>query len=143
MTQVDEPSQDRRSWLFTTAADELLDRLKALGELTRSAGNSTLGALPNPVPRAAADVLSSLRGVVDQVPPPTAAVDLFLEEVKAKKALVQALQVQLASFENQLDVMERSLAPLQAWGRQWSSVHEVLLDALGPRSDGNDPPRRG
>ncbi|HWH28071.1 MAG TPA: hypothetical protein VNU26_03755, partial [Mycobacteriales bacterium] len=79
---------------------------------------------------AAGDVLASLRSLVEQVPPPAAAIDLFLEEVKAKRALVQALQAQLASFESQLEVMERSLEPLQAWGRQWSAVQDGIADVL-------------
>ena len=125
-----EPSQDRSSRFLRAAADEFLDRLGALAELTRTAGSSTLGALPGPVQGAATDVLSSLRGLVDQVPPPTAAVELFLEELKAKRALVQAMQVQLASFDSQLEVMERSLAPLHAWGRHWSAVQGGLAEAL-------------
>ncbi len=130
-----DPPRDRRPGLLRGAADELLERLQTLADLTRSAGASTLSALPGPLPSAATDVLSSLRRLVEQAPPPTVAVDLFLEEVKAKRALVQALQVQLASFETQLDVMERSLTPLQAWGRQWSAVQGGLLDALSPRRE--------
>jgi hypothetical protein len=136
---VDEPPQDRTSGLLRLATEELLERLRTLADLTRSAGSSTLGALPGPLPGAAGDVLSSLRRLAEQAPPPTAAIDLFLEEIKAKRALVQALQVQLASFDSQLDVMQRSLEPLQAWGRQWSAVQEGLLDALrlpGAHDDG-------
>ena len=125
-----EPSEDRRSGLLRSAADELLERLGTLADLTRTAGSTTLGALPGPVQGAATDVLASLRGLVEQVPPPTAAVELFLEEVKAKRALVQAMQVQLESFDSQLEVMERSLAPLQAWGRHWSAVQGGLAEAL-------------
>ena len=133
---MDEPSEDRRSGLLRAAAEEVLERLGTLADLTRTASSSTLGALPGPVQGAATDVLSSLRGLVEQVPPPTAAVELFLEEVKAKRALVQAMQVQLASFDNQLELMERSLAPLHAWGRHWSAVQGGLAEALHPPGTG-------
>ena len=132
---MEEPSQDRRAGLLRAAGEELRDRLAALADVARRAGATTLGALPGPLPRAAADVLSSVRDLLEQVPPPTAAVELFLEEVKAKRALVQALQVQLASFDAQLEVMERSLAPLHAWGQQWSAVQGGLADALAPVRD--------
>jgi hypothetical protein len=140
VSALEEPSEDRRSGLLRAAADELLERLGALSDLTRAAGSTTLGALPGPMQGAATDVLSSLRGLVMQVPPPTSAVELFLEEVKAKRALVQAMQVQLASFDSQLEVMERSLAPLHAWGRHWSAVQGGLAEALRSHDDRGDPP---
>lgn len=140
---MDETSHARRAGLLRGATEELLERLRTLAELTRSAGATTMGALPGPLPGAAGDVLASLRSLVEQAPPPTAAVDLFVEEVKAKKALVQALQVQLASFESQLDVMERSLAPLQAWGRQWSAVQEGILEVFPSTRDRADGPDAG
>jgi len=127
---VEDPAQDRAAGLLRAASEELIDRLRALADLTRSTGAGSLGALPGPLPTVAGDVLASLRSLVEQVPPPAAAIDLFLEEVKAKRALVQALQAQLASFESQLEVMERSLEPLQAWGRQWSAVQDGIADVL-------------
>jgi len=127
---VDEPPPERREGLLQAATDELLERLRTLGDLTRSVGSTTLGAVPGPLPRAAADVLGSIRSLVDQVPPPTAVVDVFAEEVKAKRALVQAMQVQLASFDKQLELLEQSLGPLQAWGRQWAAVQHGVADVL-------------
>jgi hypothetical protein len=127
---VDEPSPERREGLLQAATDELLDRLRTLGDLTRSVGSTTLGAVPGPLPRAAADVLGSIRSLVDQVPPPTAVVDVFAEEVKAKRALVQAMQVQLASFDKQLELLEQSLGPLQVWGRQWAAVQDGVAEVL-------------
>jgi hypothetical protein len=139
---VDEPPQDRAAGLLRGATEELLERLRTLADLTRSAGTTTLGALPGQLPGAAGDVLTSLRRLVEQAPPPVAAIELFLEEVKAKRALVQALQAQLASFDSQLDVMQRSLEPLQAWGRQWTAVQEGLLDVLRLPGAEDDPASR-
>jgi hypothetical protein len=139
---VDEQPQDRPPGLLRGATEELLERLRTLADLTRSAGSSTFGALPGPLPGAAGDVLSSLRRLVEQAPPPTAAIDLFLEEVKAKRALVQAMQVQLASFDSQLEVMERTLEPLHAWGRQWSALQEGMMDALRLPGAQDDHPGR-
>ena len=118
--------------MLRAAADELFDRVRALSDVMRSAGGTALGAVGTPLPLAAADVLSSLRSVVEQAPPPTAALDLLLEEVRAKRALVQAMQVQLKSFESQLEVLERSLQPLHEWGKQWSRLQATLGTALRP-----------
>ena len=113
--------------VLRAAADELFDRVRALSEVMRSAGGTALGA-----PLAAGDVLSSLRSVVEQAPPPTVALDLLLEEVRAKRSLVQAMQVQLASFDSQLEVLERSLHPLHEWGKQWSRLQATLGASLRP-----------
>ncbi len=107
---MDEPEQ--RQNMFRAAADDLSNRVRALTDAVLSASGSAIGAVGGPVPAAAADVLSSLRNVVEQAPPPTAALELLLEEVRAKRALVQAMQTQLASFDSQLEVLERSLQPL-------------------------------
>lgn len=124
---------DQPQSMLRAAADELFDRVRTLSDVMRSAGGTALGAVGNaPLPLAAADVLSSLRSVVEQAPPPTAALDLMLEEIRAKRALVKAMQVQLASFESQLEVLERSLQPLHEWGKQWSRLQATLGASLRP-----------
>ena len=126
----DEPEQSQG--MFRAAADELFDRVRALSDVMRSASGTALGAVGAPLPMAAADVLSSLRSVVEQAPPPTAALDLLLEEVRAKRSLVQAMQVQLASFDSQLEVLERSLHPLHEWSKQWTRLQATLGTSLRP-----------
>ena len=136
----DETLADRQFRMLRGAAEELAERLKTFTDLVRSTSGAAVGAVAGPVPTAAADVLSSLRGLVEQAPPPTAAIDLLYEEVQAKRAMVQALQVQLESFDSQLGILEKSLQPLHAWGRQWASLQSALSDALpfapGRSSDG-------
>ena len=133
---MDEPEQ--RQNVFRAAADDLFDRVRALSDAVRSASGSAIGAVGGPVPAAASDVLSSLRNVVEQAPPPTAALELLLEEVRAKRALVQAMQVQLSSFDSQLEVLERSLQPLHEWGKTWSRLQTALGSTLRPvRSRGS------
>ncbi len=126
----DEPEQPQS--MVRAAADELFDRVRALTDVMRSASGTALGAVGGPLPLAAADVLSSMRSVVEQAPPPTAALDLLLEEVRAKRSLVQAMQVQLASFDSQLEVLERSLQPLHEWSKQWSRLQATLGASLRP-----------
>ena len=138
----DESSGERQFPLLRGAAEELAERLRTFTELVRSTSGAAMGALPGPVPSAAADVVSSIRGLVEQAPPPTAAIDMLYEEVKAKRAMVQALQVQLTSFDTQLETLERSLAPLHAWGRQWAGLQSALGEAL-PFSTGRSSDRDG
>jgi hypothetical protein len=107
---------------------ELFEPLRAFADLIRSSGTAALGAMPTPA--AATDLLAGLRGVVEQAPAPTAQLDMFLAEVRAKRALITALRSQLESFDEQLDILERSLRPLQEWAQQWARLQEMLVDPL-------------
>jgi hypothetical protein len=119
--------------MIRSAAEDVVNRTRAFADLLRTTGGTGLTALSvlgAPVPRAFGDVVSSLQGLMDQTPGPGAQLDMFLQEIHAKRALVQALQTQLASFETQLEILEHSLEPLRVWGTQWSNVQSSLADAL-------------
>lgn len=126
-------SEDPVSRMIRGAADDLINRTRAFADLVRSTsgtGLNALGAMSSPVPRAFGDVVSSLQGMMEQAPGPGAQLEMFMQEVHAKRALVQALQTQLASFDTQLEILERSLEPLRVWGQQWSSVQNSLAETL-------------
>lgn len=126
---------------FAAALDDLLDRTRSVADAVRSASSGALSAAP--LPGAVTGLLASLRQVVEQAPAPTGQLDMFLQEVRAKRALVRALREQLDAFDAQLDTLERSLAPLQAWGRQWARVRDTLLHD-GRAADGPaGPPPTG
>lgn len=128
--------------LIRSAGEDVLHRSKAFADLVRTTGGSglnALGALSAPVPRAFGDVVSSLQGLMEQTPGPGAQLDLFLQEVHSKRAMVQALQTQLASFDNQLEILERSLEPLRVWGQQWTSVQHSLAETMAVFSPGGRP----
>lgn len=134
----DDAERDGRTGNPLRAAfEEFIERTRSAAEEVISAGGSTFGAVAPAVPGLVTDLLGSLQGLVDEAPAPLAAVELFVEEVKAKRALVQALATQLMSFDRQLEVMERSLAPLQVWAEQWESMRGSVSDRLRyPRPTG-------
>jgi hypothetical protein len=128
---------DRLSGRMGRAADDVLARLRALAQIAVASGDSSRESLAAALSSASSDVVGSVRDLVMQVPTPTVPVDLLIEEIRAKRALVEAMQVQMASFASQLEVLERSLAPLQSWGRQWSSVQDGIADLLRTQPDGD------
>jgi len=71
--------------------------------------------------------------MAEQRAAPTAHLDAFLQELRAKRALIGALQMQLTAFEQQMDMLEQALKPLQEWGRQWSTVQEAITETSAPR----------
>src|SRR6478736_292391 len=113
-----------RRGLLQSTVDVFLDRTRAVAELVASAGSTAVGGLPAPLPDTVAHMLSALEQLVDQVPPITA-------ELHAKRLSIRALQAELAALDGQLDVLERSLAPLRTWAHQWNRVRGTLTEALG------------
>jgi hypothetical protein len=110
-------------------ADEVMERIRVLADAVRSSAERPLGVLGAPVP-VVGELATSLQRLVEGVPTPVAQLELLLQEVKAKRAMVRAFQEQLTSFDKQLEVLERSLEPMREWGERWSSVQEAMTDSL-------------
>ncbi len=123
-------SEQERHGLLQSTVDVFLDRTRAVAELMGSAGSGALGVLPDPVPATVTRMLTSMRQLADQVPPVTAELDVLVREVHAKRLSIQALQAELAVLDNQLEVLERALAPVQAWSRQWNRMRHSLTETL-------------
>lgn len=124
----DRPEQDG---LLQGAADRVLDRARQVVELVGTVGSGAVGALPEPVPAAVGRLLTSLRDLVDQMPTVSAEVDVVVRELHAKRLSIQALQAELTALDGQLELLERSLAPLEAWSSQWTRMRASLTDTLG------------
>ncbi len=123
-------SEEERHGLLQATIDVFLDRTRTVADLVANAGTSALGMVPEPVPSAVTRMLVSLRQLAEQAPPLTAELDVLVDEVHAKRLSIQALQAELAALDRQLDVLERSLTPLQAWGRQWERLQRALTRTL-------------
>ena len=120
-----------RSGLLQSSLEEFLSRARAFTDLLGSIGSGAAGAVPALVPDSVTQMLLSLQALVDQVPQLTTEVDVLLEGVHAKRLTLQALQAELAAFDSQLALLEKSLSPLQTWTGQWSRLRGSLSDALG------------
>jgi hypothetical protein len=129
------PDEQGSRGLLHSTVDVFLDRTRALADLVTSAGGSALGHVPEPVPTAVTRMLVSLRTLAEQAPPVTAELGVLIDEVHAKRLSVQALQAELGALDRQLEVLERSLAPLESWTRQWSRIQHALTDTLGLPAD--------
>ncbi len=57
--------------------------------------------------------------------------------VTAQRRSIEALQAQLAAFDEQLGVLERILGPLADWSKTWADLEQRLMNMhLGPGSEG-------
>jgi hypothetical protein len=124
------PEHDERHGLLQATIDVFLDRTRAVADLVTSAGGEALGKVPEPVPAAVTRMLSSLRQLAEQAPPLTAELEVLIEEVHAKRLSIQALQAELSALDHQLEVLERALAPVESWSRQWQRLQHSLTDSL-------------
>ena len=127
------------SGLLQSSLEEFLGRARAVADVVGSIGSGAVGAVPNIVPDTVTQMLLSLQKLVEQVPQLTTEVDVLLEGVHAKRLTLQALQAELAAFDSQLELLERSLSPLQTWTDQWSRLRGSLSEALGSVQP-TDPP---
>jgi hypothetical protein len=132
---MNRPEQAATRLLHSTV-DVFLDRTRAVVDLVAGAGGAAVGRLPEPVPAAVTRMLSSLRQLAEQAPPLTAELDVLIQEVHAKRKSIQALQAELAAMDRQLEVFERTLAPLEAWAHQWSRLQHALTESLEPVARG-------
>jgi hypothetical protein len=50
------------------------------------------------------------------------------DSITAQRRSVAALQAQLSSFDEQLEVLEQILGPLAQWSRAWADLEQRLLN---------------
>ncbi|HZX99619.1 MAG TPA: hypothetical protein VFE92_09050 [Dermatophilaceae bacterium] len=135
-----EQGETHRNGLLQSAMDEFIARTRAVANLVGSVGSGALGAMPEPVPTTVTRMLKSLQQLIDQAPPFTAEFDVLVEELHAQRLTVQALQAELTAFDHQLEVIEKSLAPLESWAHQWTRLRQSLTETLRTGAPESDAP---
>lgn len=136
---ADEGDASRRG-LLQSAMDDFLEGTRSVARLVGSVGSGALGAMPGPLPATVTRMLGSLQQLMDQAPPITAELDILIQELHAKRLTVQALQAELSVFDQQLDVLEMSLVPLESWVRQWARMRQSLTETLRSAETEPGPP---
>jgi len=119
-----------RRGLLQSAMEEFLEGTRSVANIVGSVGSGALGAMPGPLPATVTAMLRSLERLIDQAPPITAELDVLVQELHAKRLTVQALQAELSAFDRQLDVLEKSLAPMESWVHQWARLRQSLTETL-------------
>ena len=114
-----------------SATDLFLSSTRALVEQVAQAGGAGAQAVvPESVLSTANRMLASMRTAVESAPQVDAELEIVVKEIRAKRLTIQAITAELAVLDDQLEMLERSLAPLQAWSAQWGKVRRTLLHSL-------------
>ena len=104
------------SGLVPRLVGELMGQLRTatgrLEDLTRSSGGlpPAPGSLPLPGGLSATQMSS------------------ITDSITAQRRSIAALQAQLSSFDEQLEVLEQILGPLAQWSRAWADLEQRLLN---------------
>ena len=128
MVATADEGETHRNGLLQSAMDEFVAGTRAVANLVGSVGGGALGALPEPVPATVNRLLKSLQQLAELAPPFIAEFEVLVEELHAQRLTVQALQAELSAFDHQLDVLEKSLAPLESWTHQWARLRQSLTE---------------
>lgn len=117
--------------IVASATDQFLSSARVLVEqVAQAAGAGAQAVVPESVLSSATHMLESMREVVESAPQVGAELEIVLKEIHAKRLTIQAITAELAVLDDQLEMLERSLAPLQAWSAQWSKVQHTLVNSL-------------
>ncbi|GAB3033272.1 hypothetical protein GCM10011376_31040 [Nocardioides flavus (ex Wang et al. 2016)] len=128
-------SQDHKG-IVHSATDRFLSSTRMLVEqVTRAGGAGAQAVVPDAVLSSATHMLESMRQAVESAPQVGAELEIVMREIHAKRLTIQAITAELAVLDDQLEVLEKSLAPLQAWSTQWSKVQHTLLHSLDLSAD--------
>jgi hypothetical protein len=132
--EADRPSngpQQEHKGIVHSATDLFLSATRMLVEQVAQAGGAGAQAVvPEAVLSSANRMLVSMRTVVESAPQVGVELEIVVKEIHAKRLTIQAITAELAVLDDQLEILERSLAPLQAWSTQWSKVRHTLLHSV-------------
>ena len=132
-----EADESRGHGLLHNAVEGLLVSTRAVaGLLAHTGAAGAQAVLPDAVRAPVEHMLVSLRSVVEQAPHLGDELDVLAAELRAKRLTIQAVSAELAALDQQLEVLERTLAPVQAWSAEWERVQRALLSSLDhPRDE--------
>ncbi|MCD6639473.1 MAG: hypothetical protein LT071_06120 [Nocardioides sp.] len=125
-----EPPHEHKG-VVHSATDLFLNSTRMLVEqVARAGGAGAQAVVPDAVLSSATRMLESMRSAVESAPQVGDELEIVLKEIRAKRLTIKAINAELAVLDDQLEILERSLAPLAAWSAQWSKVQHTLLHSL-------------
>lgn len=121
------PRQEPKN-IVHAATDLFLSNTRMLMEqMAQAGGAGAQSVVPESVLSSANHMLDSMRRAVESAPQVGAELEIVLKEIHAKRLTIQAIAAELDVLDDQLEMLERSLAPLQAWNTQWREVQHTLM----------------
>ncbi len=124
-----------RNSRLQSSLDVLLESTRSVTQLVARTGSAGARAvLPDSVLEPVNRMLTSLRAMAEQAPLLTDEIDVLMSELQAKRLSIQAVTAELVVLDQQLEILERTMSPVQSWSTQLKSVQHSLMHALDPVS---------
>jgi hypothetical protein len=121
-------------------ADEETAAASARRRVTRQAGSvarevagtatATVAGVASVLPAPVTHLARTSGRLVADLPRLETEVDVVVDEISAQRLAIKALTAELTALDEQLAVLESTLAPLRAWTHQWTRARSRLVDAL-------------
>jgi hypothetical protein len=92
--------------------------------------SATLAGIASALPAPVTHLARSSGQLVADLPHLETEVDVLVDEIAAQRLAIKALAAQLGTLEEQLGVLESTLAPFRTWTHQWTQARARLVDAL-------------
>jgi hypothetical protein len=92
--------------------------------------SATVAGVASVLPEPVTHLVRSSSRLVADLPHLETEVDVLVDEIAAQRLAIRALTAQLSTLEEQLGVLESTLAPLRTWTHQWTQARAHLVDAL-------------
>ena len=119
---------ERQQGVVQSAVDVLQDSVRSLTKLvTRTSSAGARALLPDTALAETHRMLASFRAVVEQAPQLTDEIEVLMTELHAKRLTIQAVATELDALDQQLELLERTLAPVQSWNLRWQHLQRNLL----------------
>lgn len=129
MTAKDEHESHRG--MLQSTFDLFVDSARTVTQLAAQAGSAGAHAVvPEQALASVEGMLSSLRKVAEQAPAITDELGVLMRELRAKRLTIQAVTAELTVLDEQLEILERTLAPVEVWSGQWGQMQRSLLASL-------------
>jgi hypothetical protein len=125
---VSADQQDAPHGVLQSTVEVFLDSTRALVDLaTRTGAAGARAVVPAPALDSVNRMLVSMRSLAEQAPPLSAEIDVLVDELHAKRLSIQAITAELTVLDQQLEILERTLGPVQQWSSRWQEIQHALL----------------
>lgn len=110
------------------AAEALLKATRSLaGWVTQTGAAGAQAVVPDALTGTVEHWIGAVQAYADNVPRIGDEFAIVMQELHAKRLTIQAMSAELAVLDAQLEVLERALAPMEAWNDQWDRILRAAM----------------
>lgn len=123
--------RDPHDGMLQSSVAALLESTRAVTQLvSRTSSAGARAVWPTSIVEPVNHLLRSLRRMIEQAPHLTDEIDVLMGELQAKRLSIQAVTAELIVLDHQLEILEKTLSPVQTWSTQLTALQHSLTHSL-------------